>query len=234
MADTKAHQRYRSKVQMQKNGLGKIFPGVTTIIGANLGWNGFILLKWTREKALSGEDPDAIRDDSADSGTCCHKMVEYYIRRALGEDVGDPDLSDFDANQIKSAENGFRAFLKWEPTQDFRYVASEMEVVSEEWLFGGTADIITVDAKGRIHLIDIKTSGGIYDEMKIQTAAYSKAYEEQEGVQVYQNHIVRLDKEDEEGSYEHHVISRKEIDWGWSVFVLLRELHEKHKRKELK
>ena len=234
MADTKAHQKYRSKVQMQKNGKGKIYPGVTTIL-KNLGWSTFNLLKWTREQMAAGEDPEAIKRDSGDSGTCCHKMVERHVRAQLGlKDLGDSFLRDFDANQIQQAENGFLGFLKWEATQDFRYVASEMKVLSEKWLFGGTADIIVMDAEGWIHLIDIKTGSGIYDDMIAQTASYSKAYEEQEGVEVRQNHIVRLDKGAEEGAYEHRVISKKEMGWGWKVFLCARELHELHKRRELK
>ena len=217
MADTKAHQRYRSKVIMQKNGLGKILPGVTTVIDGNLGWNKRILMAWSRKTALAGEDPDAVRDEAGISGTCAHLMVECHIKGIQ------PDLSNFTPCQVEKAENGFLAFLDWEQGQQgLKYGRLEFGVVSEEWAYGGTVDIEAFSGDD-LWMIDLKTSKGLYPEMKIQVAAYAKAYEEQEGRKIDQCHLLQLNKED--GAFHHYTIPNDTIEAAWEVFKRLRELH---------
>jgi hypothetical protein len=207
---TKAHQRYKLTD-------GTIVPGVTTVIGSQLGWNKNVLIAWARREALAGNDPTKVRDKAADIGTLTHYMVECHIKGT------DPDLSEYSAANIDKAENGFLAFLDWEKDVKPTYLNSELGVVSEKYRYGGTVDQI-VKKNGDLWLLDLKTSKGIYVDMKIQVAAYKMAYEEQTGRILSEVHILKLGKED--GSFEHHKLSQKDIDYGWAVFQHCRRLYD--------
>jgi hypothetical protein len=179
------------------------------------------LMAWTRREALAGNDPEKMKTEAGDSGTCTHRLVECHIKGI------EPDLSDFTQNQIDKAENGFLAFLDWEKNNKLEYVAIEIPVVSEELRYGGTVDMIT-KKNGSLWLIDLKTSKGVWPEMKVQVAAYKYAYEQQEGKRIDECHLLQLNKED--GSFQHHSLSREQVDDAWLVFEHCRRLYEIQKR----
>lgn len=210
---TKAHQRYRLRN-------GDIVPGVTTIIGSQLGWNKNVLVAWARRESLAGNDPDKIRDEAADSGTVTHKLIEAHI---LGKKA---DLSDYTENQIKAGQIGFEAYLDWEGENKLEYIHSEVGIVSEEFRYGGTIDAIAKH-NGSIWLLDFKTSKGVWPEMKVQVAAYKAAYEEQFRELINECHLLQLDKTG--GGFQHHKLSDKQIETGWTVFLRCRELYDLQK-----
>jgi hypothetical protein len=58
-----------------------------------------------------------------------------------------------------------------------------------------------VDSYGSLCIVDIKTSNGIYDEMRLQVAAYMYAEQEESGKKYDGRWIIRLGKTlDEEGN----------------------------------
>lgn len=219
---TKAHQRYRLRPTPDWP-KGEIVPGVTTILDGQLGWNKRTLMAWSRRTALAGQDPDLVASEAADSGTVAHKLVEAHIKGV------EADLSDFTKNQIDAGETGFLAFLDWEKEQGLVYEQIEFPVVSEQYRYGGTVDMIA-RKNGSLWLLDLKTSSGIWPEMKCQVAAYYKAFEEQEQRQVHEWHILKLDKKD--GSFQHHKLSGREVAAAWKVFLHCRALYDL--QKELK
>ena len=216
---TKAHTRYRLKPVGKAKGV--IVPGVTTIIGGQLGWNKGALVGWARKQALAGHDPDKIRDEAADSGTCTHHLVECHIK---GEE---PELGDFTKNQIDKAQTGFLAFLDWEKGNGLEYQAIEMPVVHQEYRYGGTVDMIAWKGDS-LWLLDLKTSKNIWPEHRIQVAAYSRAYEHQEMVNLDEHYIVQLNKDD--GSFQQHKVSNQQIEDSWEVFLYLRRLYDLQKK----
>lgn len=220
MAKTKSHTRYRLKPTPNFK-KGEIVPGVTTILDGQLGWNKRVLMAWARREALAGNDPDKIAQEAADSGTCAHLMVECHIKNE------EPDLSDFTTNQIDKAETGYLAFLEWEKNNKLEYKHLEIPVVSEKYRYGGTVDMVA-KKNGSLWMIDLKTSKGIYPEYKIQLAAYSLAYEEQESEVIDEWHLLQLNKED--GSFQHHVISKDQIEDGKNAFLLCRKLYDLKKK----
>lgn len=219
MKRTKAHQRYRLEPTEQFP-KGEIVPGVTTILGGQLAWNKNILIAWARRTALAGQDPDKIRDDAADSGTCTHYLVECHIRGV------EPDTSGFTQAQIDKAETGFLAFLEWEKNNKLDYKHVELRVVSEEHRYGGTIDMI-VQKNGCLWMLDLKTGKSVYPEHKVQIAAYSAAYTEQEGQKIDEHHILQLNKDD--GSFQHYKLSNLQITLGWQVFKHCRKLYDLQK-----
>jgi len=216
---TKAHTRYRLPTTPQWP-RGEIVPGVTTILDTQLGWNKRVLMAWCRREALAGNDPDKMADEAADSGTVAHRLVEAHIKGV------EADLSDFTKNQIDAGETGFLAFLDWEKEQDIIYEHIEYPVVSQQYRYGGTIDMVA-HKNGSLWILDLKTSSGIWPEMKCQVAAYSMAFEEQEQQQVHEWHILKLDKKD--GSFQHHKLSGPEVAKAWEVFKHCRALYDLQK-----
>jgi len=207
---TKAHQRYKTKD-------GKVVPGVTTIIDANLGWNKRALMAWARREALKGNDPDLIAQEAAESGTLAHYLVECHIKDTK------PDVGDYSPNQLEAAQRGYDAFLDWEAENEVEYLEIEKKVVHEELRYGGTIDIIAKH-DGRLWLIDLKTSKGLYPEMVLQTAAYAEGYESQENVHIDECFLLQLNKTD--GDFHYKRISHEARAAAWRVFRNLLEIHK--------
>jgi hypothetical protein len=205
-ANTKQHTVYKTST-------GERLPGVTTVIN-ELGWNKNMLIAWSRREALA---------ESAKPGTLTHSFIEGHIK---GEKV---DTSDFTENQIELAKNSYFAFIEWEKAMKPKYLGTEIQLVSEKYRFGGTADMIG-EIGGELVLADWKTSKGIYPEMTIQIAAYKIAYEEMNpGKKVHHGGILRLDRET--SAYDYHDISSKKMEWGWEVFQHCLALYALKKKK---
>ena len=214
-ANTRQHTVYKTSD-------GERLPGVTTVIN-ELGWNKNMLIAWSRREALAGNAPDKIKTESAKPGTLTHSIIEGHIK---GEKV---DTSDFTENQIELAKNSYFAFVEWEKAMKPKYLGTEIQLVSEKYRFGGTADMIG-EIGGELVLADWKTSKGIYPEMTIQIAAYKIAYEEMNpGKKVHHGGILRLDRET--SAYDYHDISSKKMEWGWEVFQHCLALYALKKKK---
>ena len=212
-AGTKLHQRY-------KTSSGKVCPGVTTLIGGQLGWNGAVLQAWTRKCCMNGDDPTLISKDAADSGTAGHLLIECYIKGT------EPDLSAFTESQISRGRVAFEAFKGWNSKQSFKFVHTELSVVSELFEYGGSIDLIAQDGDDLV-LIDIKTSKSVYPEHILQLAAYSTAFREQEGKCITSYHILQLSKTG--GGYSDHIISPAKISVAWQAFLCCRKLYDLQK-----
>jgi hypothetical protein len=160
---TAAHQRYR-------NAKGEIVPGVTTVIGLLAKP---ALVGWAWKLGMQGEDMNKVRDMAADIGTATHYMVECRLK---GEE---PDFKFFTPYVIECAKKMLPAFDSYAKSNPAKLLASEKQVVSEKWQYGGCIDWVCVPkSTGLVTLRDIKTSAGIYDEYKIQLAAYQVAWNE--------------------------------------------------------
>jgi len=205
---TKPHQIY-------KTSWGLRVSGVTTILN-NLGWNKNVLMYWAVKETKAGRDPFAVRDKAADVGSIAHFLVECHING------WEPDLGDFAPNDIDKAENGFLGFLDWEKRFKPEYIHSEVQIVSDQLLYGGTIDVIArID--GKLCLLDLKTSKGVYIDHKIQVAAYRRLYEGFFQEKLNEVHILQLDKET--GAFNHHPLANTEMDSCFYIFLLALHLH---------
>lgn len=160
---TAAHQRYRNKS-------GAIVPGVTTVI-ALLAKPA--LVPWAWKLGMQGKDMNKVRDLAADIGTATHYMVECMLK---GEE---PDWTHTTPYVVECAEKMMPAFRSYLDNNPAETLASEEQVVSEKWQYGGCIDWVAIpNLTGLVTLRDIKTSAGIYDEYRIQLAAYKEAWNE--------------------------------------------------------
>lgn len=202
---TKVHTVYKVN--------GKRVPSVTTILSI---LNKPALLNWAWECGLAGDDYKKIRDKAANIGTIAHEMIEKHL---LKEEF---DPSKYPQVDIDKAETAFLAFLEWEQAYQIKPVIVEGKFVSQELKTGGTCDLVA-DTKEGLILIDLKTSSGIFPEMRLQVAAYAYMLKEN-GHDIKQVHILRIDKED--GSFHHHKLGTPEtLSDEWEMFKLLRQVY---------
>lgn len=210
MARTKAHGgSYVTKK-------GKKCRSVTTILGNNLGWNKQVLIGWARRQALAGHDPELVLKEAANIGTLAHYLVECDIKDEV------PETSTYSAEQIEKANNALEGFKQWKRAYKPKFLGIELVLVDDELEVGGTADQIA-KIGGQVVVGDIKSSKFLYDEHIIQLGAYCHMYERmQPKAKIEYGYVLRLDKET--GAFTHHNISRKQLDWGWKVFLCCLEL----------
>lgn len=209
----KAHTRYRTKS-------GLAVPGSTTVLGIMAKE---ALVAWAWKLGTEGKDYRKVRDQAADIGSLAHFMINCYL---LGKE---PDLSEFSKENIDQAENSFLKFVTWWDDNKFTVMESELPLVSEKYLYGGTTDCIAKDQNGKIVLIDFKTSKGIYDEYISQLVSYSKLYAENYGTNIDRHIIIRIGKESQ-GDFE--VREYAELEKYWDVFTAC--LHLYYAKQKLK
>jgi hypothetical protein len=209
------------------NAAGDKLPGTTTIIGRFKESGG--LVQWAyksgreHERLVAQGKPAPARlydvvDEAALAGNLAHDMIEAHI---LGKSF--PDYSIVAPEILAKANNSFNQFLEWQEQSRIEIVATERAYVSEKHQFGGTVDAIGRDGKGRIVLLDWKTSNAVYQDYLIQLAAYALLLEECAPEWTPQGfHLLRVAKES--ADFAHHFFG--ELEDAKKAFVLMRELYK--------
>ena len=180
---------------------GKRKTGVTTYIGvmdksaALVPWatelyRDFLLenLKKgiTEEHIYEGCDLHLVRkQEAADIGSQAHDWIERFI---LGQE---PEMPD-----VKEVQIAVNAFLDWMNSNKVKFLSSERVIYSKKYDFVGKMDI-EAKVNGKLCLIDIKTSNGLYNTYNMQTAAYVKADEEESNRKYQGRWLIRIAKETE-------------------------------------
>lgn len=213
------------------NAAGDKVPGTTTIIGRFKESGG--LVQWAYKSGREHERmvsqgkqaPRHLYDvvqAAADAGTLAHDMIEAHI---LGGNYALPDKVD-EAIATK-ARNAFAQFLEWREQTRIEIVATERAYVSERHQFGGTVDGIGRDMKGRIVLIDWKTSNAVYSDYLIQLAAYALLLEECAPEFTPTGfHLLRVAKES--ADFAHHYFG--ELEDAKRQFLLYRQAYDIDKK----
>ena len=179
---------------------GREYPSVTTILScldkpALLMWAVKSTVEYLFDHAeeLAGERDEAntkriikeskdahkvISQEAMDIGTRTHNAVECFLKNI-------PHTID------KDIEKPYWACITWLTDNDFHLISSEQSVYNHKCGYAGTQDLKGT-LNGKIYIIDLKTSKGIWDEYKMQVSAYGncEGNEDVEGIG-----ILRLDKE---------------------------------------
>ncbi len=178
---------------------GEFVPGVTSILKvidkpALAGWYVKVTRDYWLDAVNSGRTDFAkihkeswsanknISKDAADIGKNVHAYAEAHFK-------GLP-LPELLTDQAKL---GVEAFHKWLIAHKVVVKASERLVFSKEHYYAGTCDFVA-EIDGVLSVGDIKTSSGIYPEMRMQTAAYQNALQEEKQMTFAVRWIVRFDK----------------------------------------
>jgi hypothetical protein len=206
----KAHQKY-----ILKDGTQVV--GASTI--AKIGDDQSNLIHWAWNLGNKNEDYRKVRDRAADIGTITHFAIECFFHG------WEPDLSEFAPADIEKAAIAFENFLSFWEEQGLTVLEPEVQLVSEQHLFGGTIDAPSIDKEGRIVLLDWKTSSGIYLSQKLQLAAYERLWNENRPDQKVQRRaVVRIGKEK---SNDHSIEWMFSSDNEWELFEARLNLHYK-------
>jgi hypothetical protein len=160
----KSHQKYFLRDGRQVVGASSI---------AKIGENVDGLIHWAWKKGKAGEDYKAHRDAAADAGTVCHALIEAYL---IGDELD--HLSDFTEEAQKEAREGFEEFKKWWEQEKMVFMHSELQLVSHDYGYGGTLDIVARDPQRRVCLLDIKHTNSIRESHARQLAGYEFLYGE--------------------------------------------------------
>lgn len=201
-------------------------PGVTTVISRFK--DSGALLFWAYEQGKCAERGEISnlyekRDIAADSGTLAHAMVEAHINKQPL-----PDITKHSEDIQRQARQGFENYISWADNNRIVIVAQEMELVSEEYAFGGCPDAVGLDAQGRLCLLDWKTSNSCYSDYIIQLAAYRHLWEINNPDKPITGgfHLCRFSKEN--ADFAHHFWS--ELDDAWEQFKLFRRAYDLDKK----
>jgi len=196
---------------------GTKVPGATTIIGRFK--ESGALIAWAYNRGRDGLELYESRDKAAELGTIAHDMVESFVK---GKDPMDhiAGLLSEDTLQVLSA---YEAFREWFDNSKLEIIEQEMQLVSEVYKFGGTPDAVARDSKGRLCLIDFKTSNGVYQDYLYQLGFYRILWNENRPDMPLTggSHIVRFAKE--HGDFAHHYFPN--IDEAERGAILMAELY---------
>lgn len=125
------------------------------------------------------------KQEAAAIGDEVHGWIEQYIKGKT------PDMPE-----RREAQIGVSAFLDWTAANKVKFISSERVVYSRKHGYIGKMDI-EAKVNGKLCLIDIKTSNGLYNTYMLQTAAYLKADEEESGKKYDGRWLLRVTKETE-------------------------------------
>jgi len=201
------------------NDAGTAVPGVTTIIG-NRQENVAPLHHWHWELGKQGLNYREEKAKAGYFGTVMHEMLEmFYYGRPVDECLA--TAQSLPILEVEQAIKAFSGFTKWQENIKIEITASEIQLVSEQFQFGGTPDLIG-RLNGKLCLFDWKTSKGFYNQFKDQLAAYRWLWNENNpDTQIEGDcHLLRFSRN---GDFAHYCFN--DLNQHWERFKLLRQLY---------
>lgn len=211
---------------------GERVPGTTTVVGRFKDSGG--LIHWAWNLGMQGIDYKAKRDSAADTGSYGHAMIEQRVK---GLPIECP--SEATDTQREQAQKCLDNFDNWAAQNKMEIVATEMNLVSKDYLFGGTPDAVA-RLNGKLTLLDFKTSNRTYGEYAVQLAAYRHLLNEgylfkpkvkTEDLErcpwtgITDCHLLRIGKEFCE--FHHASWGEDVLDFCWDAFKEMRSLYTK-------
>jgi hypothetical protein len=134
-----------------------------------------------------GHNSDIIASKAAAEGTQVHNAVESFIN---GNEI---NWIDEYGNAIYSLDV-WKMILKFADfwnTHKPELIATEYHLFSDNHKYAGTADLI-VKLKGKVWLMDIKTSNSLHTSYDLQLASYAKAWTETHDTPIEETGILWL------------------------------------------
>ena len=138
------------------------------------------------------------KDHAADIGTEIHAWCEAYIRHTMKQKGFEslPEMPNF-----PEAVTGVNAFMEWLDEHKVKFISTETPVYSLKHDYIGTEDV-TFIADGIYCDADFKSSNGLYNTVRMQTAAYAHARMEEGGKECRGRWAIRFSKYTEAEYYK--------------------------------
>ena len=204
---------------------GKRVSGCSTI--AEYPWPSKfrIGMYWALKMVDDGKDPR--QESDVDAGTLAHEFIHAYLKEGTIKNV---DQSGYSPDQSNKAETAYLNFLQWESEKKIKYVASEVQLVSEQYRYGGTIDrVALVGDKESLRIIDWKVTNSIWPGHKIQLAGYINLWNENNLDRPVQGcHLIRLGKDEQAGSFQDNYWDGLPLHW--EACQLLLQLYDMRKQ----
>lgn len=158
------------------------FPSVTKILHETLP-TPFALRQWLGE--VGNEKAQEKMERAADRGTALHSVCERLL---IGEEIETYEelANDSDRKVVTGFINWFnernpKVPMASDVIPGWNAVPTIEFTVASQKQFAGTLDIFCY-IDGKPYILDIKTSGGIYDSHFLQITAYQQAFYEMTGI----------------------------------------------------
>lgn len=128
-------------------------------------------------------------------GTQVHSLIEWNLRRLLGQKVGpEPKVED-------KAQWAFMSWQDWAQKVTLKPLLIEQQVFSLTHGYAGTMDLLA-EVEGVVTLIDWKTGKAVYPEAFLQSAAYQVALTEMDHAKAMAGLVLRLPKVESDPDFE--------------------------------
>jgi hypothetical protein len=188
---------------------GTQVPGGSTI--SKLGDDAGALIHWAWKLGCEGKNYRDVSKEACDIGTLAHFYIEAFLNGFVA------DLSDYTQEERDKALVCYNKFVDWWDEQSLEKVATEIQLVSEGYKFGGTIDLIAKRKNGDHVLLDFKTSKKISDSYWRQAAGYAALWDGNQPPEkkITSHAILRIGKQDE-GDFE--VVWKDDLYKEWNVF----------------
>jgi hypothetical protein len=200
LSATRAHVIYRLKD-------GSICPGGSTV--SKVGEDQSFLIAWAWKLGLDKQDYKKVTEVAANIGSVAHFLIECWLK---GDD---PDLQEYSKVAIDGGTQVFEKFKTTWGKEGLEYVASELELVSENYKFGGTLDIVARDKDKELVLVDEKSSPSIYGSFYRQVAGYENLWNENNEEHIKRRVIFRHGKDNPKDT---EVRWLDDLEKHWNVF----------------
>jgi len=153
-------------------------------------------------------------ESAAAIGTLVHARIEWELRGKMGKKSKlEPRIPEqqIDRKTREVTEHpahvAYRAYQAWAKEAQLKPLAIEQKVWSLKYKYAGTMDVYG-ECYGARTLLDWKTGKSIYDEAKLQNAAYRHAWVEMEQAEApITGLIVKLPKMPDDPGFETKVIT---------------------------
>ena len=204
------------------NAYGNRVPSVTTVIGKFKGSMGMVYSAWNL--GMKGINFREEWDHKRDIGSCTHEIIEAAL---LQQEYN----SKFTPVQVERAKVGFESWRLWAKDNELTFdnpelFDAELHMVSNVTQCGGTPDLkCYVPTLKKTMVLDWKTSPTLYDDYKMQIAAYLNFWAEIHPRDPLEAGGIVLLRTDEPG-YKFVVFSASELNEAWEKFKALRLAYE--------
>jgi len=197
-------------------------PSVTTILEAYP--KGAQYYEWLKKH---GEDSDNIRDEAGRRGSVVHNLTERYDN---GEEVS--LINNHGVIDYKISEwSMFERYVDFRNRFAAEIFYTEKNIISEKLGFAGTLDRV-MNIEGKTLLVDIKTSGAIYNSYWLQLAAYEQLLLEENGHNILDGVAVlwlnaKTRTEGKKGQIQGvgwQLVTKEENDQDWELFKATHQL----------
>jgi len=188
------------------------YPSVTSIL--QYFPKGKFFEDWLKDV---GHNAEFIAKKSADEGTQTHSLIEKYLE---GHQI---NWLDEHGNATCSL-NVWQMLLKfvefWEQEKP-ELVESEIHLFSDKHKIAGTCDLV-IRLRGKLWILDIKTSNNLHTSYDLQLAAYATCWNETFEEKVTNTGIIWLKSSKKKANKDADRIQGK----GWEIYVSPRSIEE--------